>query len=229
MVAKDLDIHRDLEEGDLSLDDPDMSGLDDVTSIKFDFDEEEELIELLEEDAVDDDDGVDFTMKIAMKMEESPSEITFDQTDSDDVKNMLNEKKPDFSSNKDGALTVGPDESESQSDVMGNEISLDTEIGEVESAEGFPQSQSTEAGSLVSGMGKELLLSIQHELVVELGRVRMSGFEIAELTYGSVVELEKIAGDPVDLVMQGKVVAYGEIVLINHKKLGIRIIGINQD
>ncbi len=229
MVAKDLDIHRDLEEGDLSLDDPDMSELDDVTSIKFDFDEEEELIELLEEEAVDDDDGVDFTMKIAMKMEESPSEITFDQTDSDDVKNLLNEKKPDFSSNKDGALTVGPDESESQSDVMGNEISLDTEIGEVESAEGFPQPQSTEAGSLVSGMGKELLLSIQHELVVELGRVRMSGFEIAELTYGSVVELEKIAGDPVDLVMQGKVVAYGEIVLINHKKLGIRIIGINQD
>ncbi len=229
MVAKDLDIHRDLEEGDLSLDDPDMSGLDDVTSIKFDFDEEEELIELLEEEAVDDDDGVDFTMKIAMKMEESPSEITFDETDSDDVKNLLNEKKPDFSSNKDGALTVGPDESESQSDVMGNDISLDMEIGEVESAEGFPQPQSKEAGSLVSGMGKELLLSIQHELVVELGRVRMSGFEIAELTYGSVVELEKIAGDPVDLVMQGKVVAYGEIVLINHKKLGIRIIGINQD
>lgn len=78
-------------------------------------------------------------------------------------------------------------------------------------------------------LGSELLLQVPHELTVEVGRTKLTGEEITEITYGSVIELEKCLGDPVELVLNGKVVAYGEVVVINKEKLGIRIIGIVQD
>ena len=227
MVAKDFDFQKDLEEGDLSMDDLDASGTDDATSIKFNFDDKEEPIELLEEETIEDDDGVDIAMEFAMKMEDSSSEEESDHVDLDDDADLLKDDKPGLPSHVDAPLTVELEEGEKQSLVLGNDISLDNDTGEIESDANL-EPHSAEATALVSGMGKELLLNIQHDLSVELGRVHMSGVDITELTYGSVVELEKIAGDPVDLVINGKVVAFGEIVLINNKKLGIRIIGINQ-
>ena len=78
-------------------------------------------------------------------------------------------------------------------------------------------------------VGTELLLNVNHEAVVELARTQLSGEEITQLTYGSIIELDKTAGEPVDLVLNGKVVAHGEIVAINKEKLGVRIIGIHQE
>ena len=224
MGAKNFNFQKGLEEGDLSLDDLDASGMDDATSIKLNFDEEEEPIELLEEEVVDDDDGVD----IAMKIEEASSERESDQTDRDDGVDSPKVDKPKLPSDADDTLTVKLKEDENQSLISGNDISLDSDTEEIERAANL-ESHTAEEVALVSGMGKELLLNIQHNLSVELGRVRMSGIDIMGLTHGCVVELEKIAGDPVDLVMNGKVVAFGEIVLINNEKLGIRIIGINQN
>jgi len=225
--AKNFNFQKGLEEGDLSLDDLDASGMDDAASIKLKFDEEEEPIELLEEEVVDDDDGVDIAMDFAMKIEEASSERESDQTDRDDGVDSPNVGKPELPSDADHTLTVKLKEGENQS-LSGNDISLDSDPEEIERAANL-ESHTAEEAALVSGMGKELLLNIQHNLSVELGRVRLSGIDIMELTYGCVVELEKIAGDPVDLVMNGKVVAFGEIVLINNEKLGIRILGINQN
>ncbi len=228
MGAKNFNFQKGLEEGDLSLDDLDASGMDGATSIKLNFDEEEDPIELLEEEVVDDDDGVDIAMDFAMKTEEASSEQESDQTDSDDGADSPGVDQPELPSDADDTLTVKLKEGENPSLISGNDISLDSDTEEIERAANL-ESHTTEEAALVSGMGKELLLNIQHNLSVELGRVRMSGIDIMELTYGCVVELEKIAGDPVDLVMNGKVVAFGEIVLINNEKLGIRIIGINQN
>lgn len=77
-------------------------------------------------------------------------------------------------------------------------------------------------------VGTELLLNVQHEATVEIARTRLTGEEITQLTHGSVIELEKAAGEPVDIVLNGRVVAHGEIVVINQEKLGVRIIGIHQ-
>ncbi len=43
-----------------------------------------------------------------------------------------------------------------------------------------------------------------------------------------MIELDKAAGEPVDIVLNGKLVAHGEIVVINREKLGVRVIGIHQ-
>jgi flagellar motor switch protein FliN/FliY len=56
----------------------------------------------------------------------------------------------------------------------------------------------------------------------------LTGEEITQLTHGSVIELDKVAGEPVDIVLNGKLVAHGEIVVINREKLGVRVIGIHQ-
>jgi flagellar motor switch protein FliN/FliY len=77
-------------------------------------------------------------------------------------------------------------------------------------------------------VGTELLMNVHHEATVEIARTRLTGEEITQLTHGSVIELDKSAGEPVDIVLNGKLVAHGEIVVINREKLGVRVIGIHQ-
>ena len=77
-------------------------------------------------------------------------------------------------------------------------------------------------------VGTELLMNVHHEATVEIARTRLTGEEIIQLTHGSVIELDKAAGEPVDIVLNGKLVAHGEIVVINREKLGVRVIGIHQ-
>ena len=81
----------------------------------------------------------------------------------------------------------------------------------------------------VDSLGSKMLLSLHHEAVVEIARTTLTGEEITQITYGSIIELDKATGEPVDLVIDGKTIARGEIVQINNDKLGIRIVGIVQD
>lgn len=70
--------------------------------------------------------------------------------------------------------------------------------------------------------GLNLLMDIPLEVSVELGRVKMLIKDILELGTGSVVELDKVAGEPVDLLVNGKLVAKGEVVVIEDN-FGIRV------
>jgi flagellar motor switch protein FliN/FliY len=74
-----------------------------------------------------------------------------------------------------------------------------------------------------------MLLNFNHEVVVEIARTQLTGEEITQITPGSIIELDKVAGEPVNLVLGGKTIALGEVVQINQDKLGIRIIGVIQD
>ena len=69
------------------------------------------------------------------------------------------------------------------------------------------------------------LLDINLRLTVELGRTTLSVRKVLELTRGSIVELEKIAGEPVELFANGKLVAFGEVVVIEDN-FGLRITSI---
>ena len=60
------------------------------------------------------------------------------------------------------------------------------------------------------------------ELSVEMGRTRMSIQELLALGPGSVVELDKVAGEPLDILINDRLVARGEAVVVNDK-FGIRI------
>lgn len=67
-----------------------------------------------------------------------------------------------------------------------------------------------------------LILDVALQVTVELGRTKKSIKEILELTNGSIVELDKLAGEPVDIQVNGKLLAKGEVVVID-ENFGVRI------
>lgn len=70
--------------------------------------------------------------------------------------------------------------------------------------------------------GLELIMDIPLDVSVELGRVQMLIKDVLELATGSIVELERVAGEPVDLMVNGQLIAKGEVVVIEDN-FGIRI------
>ncbi len=67
-----------------------------------------------------------------------------------------------------------------------------------------------------------LLKSIPVTISVEVGRAVLKISDLLRLTQGSVVELDRIAGEPVDLLVHNTVIAQGEVVLVNDR-YGIRL------
>ncbi len=70
------------------------------------------------------------------------------------------------------------------------------------------------AGSAQPG-GIDLLMDVDLEVKIELGRADMAIEDILQLRKGSVVELDKLAGDPVDILVNDRPVAKGEILVVN--------------
>jgi flagellar motor switch protein FliN/FliY len=68
----------------------------------------------------------------------------------------------------------------------------------------------------------ELILDIPVQLTVELGRTRISIRNLLQLAHGSVVELDAMAGEPMDVLVNGTLIAQGEVVVVNDK-FGIRL------
>jgi len=68
----------------------------------------------------------------------------------------------------------------------------------------------------------DLIMDIDMEVRIELGRTRKKIREILELSEGSIVELDKLAGEPVDLLVNDKPFARGEVVVID-ESFGVRI------
>ena len=76
----------------------------------------------------------------------------------------------------------------------------------------------------LTGAGNDInmILDIPVQLTVELGRTRIPIKHILQLAQGSVVELETLAGDPMDVLVNGYLIAQGEVVVVNDK-FGIRL------
>ena len=70
-----------------------------------------------------------------------------------------------------------------------------------------------------------MLFDVPLQISAELGRASLSIKEILQLVPGSVVELDKLAGEPVDLLVNGKLIAKGEVV-VTDENFGVRIIEI---
>ena len=70
-----------------------------------------------------------------------------------------------------------------------------------------------------------MLLDIELDVAIELGRTDLSIKRILELAPGSIVELDRLAGEPVDLMVNNKVVAKGEVVVVD-ESFGIRIVSL---
>ena len=81
----------------------------------------------------------------------------------------------------------------------------------------FSNSASPTAGNDIN-----MILDIPVQLTVELGRTRIPIKHILQLAQGSVVELEAMAGEPMDVLVNGYLIAQGEVVVVNDK-FGIRL------
>lgn len=68
----------------------------------------------------------------------------------------------------------------------------------------------------------ELLNNIPVSISVEVGRASLKIKDLMRLTQGSVVELERLAGEPLDLLVNNTLVAQGEVVLVN-ERYGVRL------
>ena len=75
---------------------------------------------------------------------------------------------------------------------------------------------------LGAGNDINMILDIPVQLTVELGRTRIPIKHILQLAQGSVVELEALAGEPMDVLVNGYLIAQGEVVVVNDK-FGIRL------
>ncbi|OLF06904.1 flagellar motor switch protein FliN [Actinophytocola xanthii] len=70
--------------------------------------------------------------------------------------------------------------------------------------------------------GLDLLHGVEMEVTVELGRTRMTVRDLLSLRPGSVVELDRVAGSPADVLVNGRLIARGEVVVVD-ENFGIRI------
>jgi flagellar motor switch protein FliN/FliY len=71
-------------------------------------------------------------------------------------------------------------------------------------------------------MNIERLIDVPVHITVELGRTQMTVRQVLELERGSVIELERVAGDPVDVFVNGTLIAVGEVGVVDDR-FGIRI------
>ena len=95
-----------------------------------------------------------------------------------------------------------------------------------EMSEGIESSSSSSSGRSGSNSVKDrnldLILDIPLKVTVELGRTKMPVSELLNLTQGSVIELAKLAGEPMEVLVNDKLIARGEAVVVN-EKFGVRL------
>jgi flagellar motor switch protein FliN/FliY len=96
------------------------------------------------------------------------------------------------------------------------------DLPEPTSAAAFENLSSTLGASTGGARAVELLNDVEMGLTAELGRTRMTVRELLSMQPGSIVELDRAAGSPVDLLVNGTLVARGEVVVID-EEFGVRI------
>lgn len=84
------------------------------------------------------------------------------------------------------------------------------------------QAEATGDGDNLGVKSLDMILDIPVAVAVEIGRTKMSISNLLKLNQGSVVELDRFAGEPMDITVNGTLIAHGEVVVVN-EKFGIRL------
>ena len=101
---------------------------------------------------------------------------------------------------------------------MADETTEEAVRGVADAAEGIVQA--TQANPNPRNL--DFLLDVALQVTVEVGRCRMTIQDLLQLGQGSVIELTKLAGEPLDIFINDKPIARGEAVIVN-EKFGVRI------
>jgi flagellar motor switch protein FliN len=110
-----------------------------------------------------------------------------------------------------------------ESDVTGDKAA--TALAEQGSATKVFAELRHDAGAAAPAGGLDMILDIPVQLTVELGRTKIPIRDLLHLAQGSVVELDRLAGEPLDVLVNGTLIAQGEVVVVNDK-FGIRLIDV---
>lgn len=107
--------------------------------------------------------------------------------------------------------------------AMGEQVAADTAAAETATpaAAVFEQFGGSADGA-TAPQGFDIIMDIPVTITVELGRTKISIRNLLQLAHGSVVELEGLAGEPMDVLVNGTLIAQGEVVVVNDK-FGIRL------
>lgn len=86
----------------------------------------------------------------------------------------------------------------------------------------MPAADGADPNAAVRDVNLEVILDVPVTLSMEVGRTRIPIRNLLQLNQGSVVELDRAAGEPLDVFVNGTLIAHGEVVVVN-EKFGIRI------
>jgi flagellar motor switch protein FliN/FliY len=87
---------------------------------------------------------------------------------------------------------------------------------------GTEPGEQPQGGAEAAAASLDLLLDVPLRITVELGGARLSIRELLQLGHGSVIELDKPGGEPLDVKVNGRPIARGEAVIVN-EKFGVRL------
>ncbi|MCC7059887.1 MAG: flagellar motor switch protein FliN [Burkholderiaceae bacterium] len=104
-------------------------------------------------------------------------------------------------------------------DALASEVNASSVEGAGDAARLFP---TLSGGAQDARNDIDMILDIPVQLTVELGRTRIPIRHILQLAQGSVIELDALAGEPMDVLVNGCLIAQGEVVVVNDK-FGIRL------
>lgn len=119
------------------------------------------------------------------------------------VEKLLEEVEAEVRRGRRSVLAAGED----PPDALGRTSKLELEA--------FAENGPSSTGQSASGDALGSLDDVELDLRIELGRAEMSLEEVVALRDGSVVTLDKLAGDPVDILVNGRLVARGEVLVLN--------------
>ena len=132
---------------------------------------------------------------------------------------MANEDKPDDTAADDGMADWAEALMEQKATDAGG---ADGQPGGVLAGDAPPKPFTSHVGPDGSVSDINMVLDIPVQLSVELGRTKVPIKHILQLGQGSVVELDALAGEPMDVLVNGYLIAQGEVVVVNDK-FGIRL------
>ena len=122
-------------------------------------------------------------------------------------------------SSDDWAAAMAEQAESSAADDWGAAMAEQAEAPKVTPAS-FEQLTSSAQNTLANDL--EMILDIPVQLTVQLGRTKIAIRSLLQLAQGSVVELDGLAGEPMDVLVNGCLIAQGEVVVVN-EKFGIRL------
>ncbi|MCJ7926510.1 MAG: flagellar motor switch protein FliN [Pantoea vagans] len=119
------------------------------------------------------------------------------------------------------------DSNKPSDDISADDLWAEAMNEQVGSSSSAPQTddvfKSFDSGNVAGSLQDiDLIMDIPVKLTVELGRTKMTIKELLRLAQGSVVALDGLAGEPLDILINGYLIAQGEVVVVNDK-YGVRI------